>query len=170
MALAATGLFVSEMKQHKPVKPAEVKPKQAVMPLPAVIPVPKPAAASREIAKKAVAVAGEYWKITKMEFRDFTVGGSTLKSAKQEFAKGNYSETLQLAKLSITQLKSAKKYGVKYGVKRGDCLWSIAKMKKHYGSCTMWYSILRANKNIIKNYRLIFVKQKLYIPWVRKND
>ena len=112
MALAAIGLFISEMKQRKPVKPAEA-PKQAVMPLPAVIPVPKPAAASRETAKKAVAVAGEYWKITKIEFRDYTVGGSTLKSAKQELEKGNYNEALQLAKLSITQLKSAKKYGVK---------------------------------------------------------
>lgn len=165
MALATAGLFISEMKHGKPAKPPEEKPAPA---MPAVFPPVEPQA-DQTTAKKAIAVAGEYWKITKKEYRDYTVGGATLKAAKQEYAKGNYGRAWRQARLSIDQFKLAKKFGVKYRVKRNECLWNIAKMKKHYGRGSAWVKIWRANEKIIKDFNLIFPRQVLFVPWVKRH-
>lgn len=47
-------------------------------------------------------------------------------------------------------------------VKKGDCLWNIA--KKYYGNGANWKKIFEANKKLIKNANLIFPGQKFLIP------
>lgn len=60
---------------------------------------------------------------------------------------------------SSTQASSAKR---KYTVKKGDCLWNIA--KKYYGSGAQYTKIYNANKDKIKNPNLIYVGQVFIIP------
>ena len=115
-------------------------------------------------ARQAVAIAGEYWKIAKREGRDLSKGQSTLRLAKVALKAENYSEAIRLAKQSIEELKTAPKIGINYRVVRGDCLWNIAKMKKHYGRGSMWVKIWRANEKIIPDFDLIYPNQILFIP------
>lgn len=49
-----------------------------------------------------------------------------------------------------------------YVVKKGDCLWNIA--KKFYGEGKLYTKIYNANKDKIKNPNLIYPGQKLVIP------
>ena len=50
-----------------------------------------------------------------------------------------------------------------YVVKRGDCLWNIA--KKYYGKGSQWPKIYNKNKKVIgSNPNLIFPGQKFIIP------
>ena len=51
-----------------------------------------------------------------------------------------------------------------YVVKKGDCLWSIAKKKNVYNDPFLWPVIYEANKDIIKNPGLLYPGQKLNIP------
>jgi LysM repeat protein len=51
-----------------------------------------------------------------------------------------------------------------YVVKKGDCLWSIAKKKKVYNDPFLWPLIYDANKGKIKKANLIYPGQKLQIP------
>ncbi|MEW6040827.1 MAG: LysM peptidoglycan-binding domain-containing protein [Elusimicrobiota bacterium] len=169
MVMAAIGLFISEIKSRRPAKIPEEKKEILVSKLPAVVP-PVAIENKEPFARKAIAVAGEYWKIAKKEYRDYERGGMTLKSAKREYQNGNYEEAWQLARLSIEQFKTAKKFGVKYRVKSGDCLWNIAKMKRHYGRGSLWVRIWRANEKIIKDFDLIFSRQVFFIPGVKRQN
>jgi nucleoid-associated protein YgaU len=59
--------------------------------------------------------------------------------------------------------KSTKPKPKTYTVKKGDCLWKIA--KKYYGTGTKWPTIYKSNKKVIgKNPNLIYPGQKLVIP------
>lgn len=49
-----------------------------------------------------------------------------------------------------------------YTVKKGDCLWNIA--KKYYGNGAQYKKIYNANKDKIKNPNLIYPGQKFLIP------
>lgn len=49
-----------------------------------------------------------------------------------------------------------------YTVKKGDCLWNIA--KKYYGNGAQYTKIYNANKDKIKNPNLIYVGQVFVIP------
>ena len=49
-----------------------------------------------------------------------------------------------------------------YTVKKGDCLWNIA--KKYYGNGAQYTKIYNANKGKIKNPNLIYPGQVLTIP------
>lgn len=51
-----------------------------------------------------------------------------------------------------------------YLVKKGDCLWSVAKKKEIYADPYLWPIIYEANGEIIKNPNLIYPGQKLNIP------
>ena len=118
----------------------------------------------RELAIKAVAVAGEYWMITKKEGRDYTEGQQTLRAAKEYLAQEDYENALALAKQSITEFKSASFENLEYVVIRGDSLWGIAKMSRHYGKGSEWVKIWRANEKKIPDFDLIYSGQVLVIP------
>ena len=51
-----------------------------------------------------------------------------------------------------------------YVVKKGDCLWTIAKKKSVYKDPFLWPVIFEANKDKIKNPNIIYPGQKLKIP------
>lgn len=52
-----------------------------------------------------------------------------------------------------------------YTVKKGDCLWNIA--KKFYGNGAKYTTIFNANKGKIKNANLIYAGQVLTIPLLK---
>ena len=56
----------------------------------------------------------------------------------------------------------AKPSGQNYTVKRGDCLWNIA--KRFYGNGSKYTTIYNANRDKIKNPNLIYPGQVLWIP------
>jgi len=56
------------------------------------------------------------------------------------------------------------KKGVMYTVVRGDYLWKIAAMKRHYGDGMKWMRIYSVNRDQIKNPDLIYPRQVFYIP------
>lgn len=116
------------------------------------------------LSQEAIAVAGEYWKIAKKDGLDVSVGQATLKTAKETFAEGEYDRAWALAHQAIKELKEAKTADKKYIVVRGDNLWKIASMKKHFGRGEMWPYIWQANKDKIKNPRIIYPKQRFLIP------
>ena len=53
---------------------------------------------------------------------------------------------------------------ISYKVVRGDYLWRIAKMKKHYGNGFAWPIIYKANRDQIKDPDLIYPNQVFKIP------
>lgn len=56
----------------------------------------------------------------------------------------------------------SKPSGQNYTVKRGDCLWNIA--KRFYGNGSKYTTIYNANRDKIKNPNLIYPNQVLWIP------
>lgn len=73
-------------------------------------------------------------------------------------------ETKTTAK-KTTERKSTKKTNntkKTYTVKKGDCLWNIA--KKYYGNGSYYTKIYNANKDKIKNPNLIYPGQVLTLP------
>lgn len=56
----------------------------------------------------------------------------------------------------------AKPSGQNYTVKRGDCLWNIA--KRFYGNGAKYITIYNANRSKIRNPNLIYPGQVLWIP------
>lgn len=61
-----------------------------------------------------------------------------------------------------TATTPAKPSGQNYTVKRGDCLWNIA--KRFYGNGSKYTTIFNANRDKIKNPNLIYPGQVLWIP------
>jgi len=61
-----------------------------------------------------------------------------------------------------TATAPAKPSGQNYTVKRGDCLWNIA--KRFYGNGSKYTTIYNANRDKIKNPNLIYPNQVLWIP------
>lgn len=73
-------------------------------------------------------------------------------------AKGN-KVTGKQTQVTKKKTTTKKRY---HTVKKGDCLWNIA--KKYYGNGAQYKKIYNANKSKIKNPNLIYPGQKLLIP------
>lgn len=50
-----------------------------------------------------------------------------------------------------------------YIVKKGDCLWTIAKKKSIYNDAFMWPVLFKDNRDVIKNQDLIYKYQALKV-------
>lgn len=92
--------------------------------------------------------------------------GNSLKTVSKTSAKKNStkkstkkSSTTKKKVSSSSSSKSAKRT---YTVKKGDCLWNIA--KKFYGNGALYTKIYDANTNKIANPNLIYVGQVFVIP------
>lgn len=86
-----------------------------------------------------------------MEIKEIRVAKASYKSVSKSLKGG----TSQVKKSST----SSKKY---HTVKRGDCLWAIA--RKYYGSGSQYPKIVKANKGVIKAENTIYPGDKLLIP------
>jgi nucleoid-associated protein YgaU len=115
-------------------------------------------------AVKAVAIAGEYWLKAKKEGKDIAAPQETLHKAKECLNLEDFAQAETLARQSIEEFNSAKTLNVTYTVKRGDCLWKIAKMPDHYGRGSMWPVIWRANKKKIPDFDVLRKRLVLVIP------
>jgi LysM repeat protein len=90
-----------------------------------------------------------------------SAGAGTV-SEKGTTAEGQTAESKALA--AKAKKKKTKPMMESYVVKKGDCLWSIAKLKGIYSDPFLWPVIYEANKDKIKNPNLIYPGQKLVIP------
>ena len=101
------------------------------------------------------------------EHTNAIVGGCTFSMTLKEVriaksayvSKGNKVTGKQKQVSKSRSKKSSKKY---HTVKKGDCLWNIA--KKYYGDGSQYKKIYNANKNIVKSDYTIYPGQKLLIP------
>jgi nucleoid-associated protein YgaU len=114
----------------------------------------------------AVAIAGEYWLITRQEHRDVAGGQDLLHRAKEALKNEDLDNALDLAKQSMEALRTAPRLrgrsrsaDVYYKVRWGDTLWGIAAMQRHFGRGAMWPRIWRLNKQKIADPNLIYPKQ-----------
>jgi len=138
------------------------------------------------LAIEVVANAGGYWDAASKMGRDVALGEETLRSAKGFLVQKQFDKAYELAVRSIEEFKAAKlkeeaapakteevkpkavrSKNVYYSVRRGDCLWNIAKMRKHYGDGNKWRFIWKANIKKVPKRNLIYPKQVLLIPRIQ---
>ncbi|MGC8764804.1 MAG: LysM peptidoglycan-binding domain-containing protein [Brevinematia bacterium] len=84
--------------------------------------------------------------------------------AQELYDKGEYTKSLIYANEAIrmADILLEKDYSKYYRVRKGDCLWNIAKF--FYKNPVLWPVIYKANKNKIKHPDLIYPKQVFEIP------
>lgn len=91
------------------------------------------------------------------QYRDFST-----KTCNVTIKQSKPVATVKTTRSTTTSPAPAPNKNKTYTVKRGDCLWNIA--KKFYGNGNKYTVIYNANKNKIKNPNLIYVGQVLTIP------
>ena len=98
--------------------------------------------------------------------KEQTAGGEAAVQKEAAAGTGATSEKGTAAEKKATADKAKKKKAKveSYVVKKGDCLWRIAKMKGIYNDPFLWMVIYEANKDKIKNPNRIYPGQKLVIP------
>lgn len=92
-----------------------------------------------------------------MELRKIRVANSPYKAPT---TKSPGKKTTSAGTQQVKAQEKPKRY---YTVKKGDCLWNIA--KSYYGSGAKYTKIVNANKNRIKNPSIIQAGWKLEIPY-----
>ena len=88
--------------------------------------------------------------------------GNSLKTVSKTSAKNNNNTKKDSTKKKVSSSSSSKSAQRTYTVKKGDCLWNIA--KKFYGNGALYTKIYDANTNKIANPNLIYVGQVFVIP------
>lgn len=92
-----------------------------------------------------------------MQIREVRIAKSPLVVKKTSTSKKTSSSTQQ-----VKQTTTKKPETRTYTVKKGDCLWNIA--KAYYGNGAQYPKIYNANKDKIKSNYIIYVGQVLVIP------
>lgn len=93
----------------------------------------------------------------KLKLKEWNSAGTVVYAVKKKSTKKKKQN------LRAVSSKKANEQGKgTYTVKKGDCLWNIA--KKFYGKGSLYTKIYNANKDKIKNPNLIYAGQKLVIP------
>ncbi|MCL8268485.1 lipoprotein LipL71 [Leptospira weilii] len=93
--------------------------------------------------------------------RDTKTGTDGQKDPKNQSATDGKNSSTKVGKDGLPE--GWKRYVVRKKVP-ADCLWRIAKDKRHYGTAKLWRRIYEANRNKIRNPNLIYPKQVLLIP------
>ncbi len=103
-------------------------------------------------------------EVTLKQYRDY---GTKTITIKEDVKRATAAVTQPQKTVAVTQERSATTApkATTYTVKKGDCLWNIA--KKYYGNGAKYTLIYNANKDKIKNPNLIYVGQVLTIPVVK---
>ena len=103
-------------------------------------------------------------EVTLKQYRDY---GTKTVTIKTEAKKTTAAVTQPPKTATVTKERSATTApkATTYTVKKGDCLWNIA--KKYLGNGAKYNLIYNANKDKIKNPNLIYVGQVLTIPQVK---
>ena len=83
-------------------------------------------------------------------------------TAQSSVAAGKFAFSRSKKYKGSTDAAPAATGGSTYTVKKGDCLWNIA--KQYYGKGAQYSKIFNANKDKIKNANLIYPGQVLTIP------
>ncbi|MHB9154903.1 MAG: LysM peptidoglycan-binding domain-containing protein [Endomicrobiales bacterium] len=121
-------------------------------------------AQKQDLAVQAVAVAGEYRLLAKKEGKDVSRGQETLRQAKEYLGRQDFEAAWEMARRSIDEFKNAPQLVLHYRIRRGDSLWKIAQMPRHYGRGSQWPRIWRANQKKIPDFDLVYPRQVLLIP------
>ena len=87
--------------------------------------------------------------------------GNSLKTVSKTSSKNNNTKK-ESTEEKVSSSSSSKSAQRTYTVKKGDCLWNIA--KKFYGNGALYTKIYDANTNKIANPNLIYVGQVFVIP------
>ena len=95
----------------------------------------------------------------KVALEDYTITDTTDEGFDKQYKPPVVTRTVTT---NNTATAPAKPSGQNYTVKRGDCLWNIA--KRFYGSGSKYTTIFNANRDKIKNPNLIYPNQVLWIP------
>ncbi len=93
--------------------------------------------------------------------RDTKTGTDGQKDPKNQSTTDGKNSSTKMGKDGLPE--GWKRYVVRKKVP-ADCLWRIAKDKRHYGTAKLWRRIYEANRNKIRNPNLIYPKQVLLIP------
>jgi LysM repeat protein len=104
--------------------------------------------------------AGEGFDVTvKINLKQYVEYGTKTVTIKTKSTKKKTTKKATTKKKRTTKTTSKVQT---YTVKKGDCLWNIA--KKFYGNGSKYTLIYNANKDKIKNPNLIYVGQVFTIP------
>lgn len=96
-------------------------------------------------------------KIKLKQYREYSA--KTVNVAIKQYKAPEVTRTITTNNTATAPVKSS---GQNYTVKRGDCLWNIA--KRFYGNGSKYKVIYNANRDKIKNPNLIYPNQVLWIP------
>ncbi len=123
------------------------------------------------LEEEKVAIGDEEVEEIKVKDEDITeeMVNKYISIAEELYEKGEYSKSLLYANEAVRMADYLleKDYSKFYKVRRGDCLWNIAKF--FYKRPMLWPIIYKANKNKIKHPDLIYPNQVFEIPPQPKN-
>jgi len=133
---------------------------------------------ARPDAEDSLAIADEMLGTARADGKDVSLASLTIEQARDAYAREEYQQAWSLARQAIEEVQQAPRIEavrrgeytpsggdtVYYTVQRGDTLWHIARLNRHYGLGSKWYDIWKANEGTIPDFDLIHPGQEILIP------